>query len=73
MRCVSQPSPCTRAPRCAPRLIWQEISQTIFDKLSLYTLGDLLRLEDRLMNGEKEPQEEQPATFYCPSSPWSVM
>lgn len=73
VRCLDQPSPCARASRCAPRLVWQEISQTIFHKLSLYTLGDLLRMEDRLMDQAHEVKEDQPTTFYCPSLPLALM
>lgn len=67
--CLSQPSGCVKAPYCAPRLLWQEISQTFFHKLSLWTLGDLLRLEEMLMSRWEDPREEETTKFYCPSLP----
>ena len=73
VRCLGQPNTCARASRCAPRLVWEEISQALFERLSLWTLGDLLRMEDRLLDRATEPQEEHPTTFYCPSLPQSLM
>lgn len=73
VRCLSRPESCDRASFCAPRLIWQEISQLLFQKLSLWTLGDLLRLEEGLIIRGKERREEEPTTFYCPSVPRTFM
>lgn len=69
VRCLSQPSPCARASSCAPRVVWQEISQLLFAKLSLWTLRDLLRMEDLLMAREEDSQGKESTTFGCPSWP----
>ncbi|MEJ5347824.1 MAG: Rrf2 family transcriptional regulator [Desulfosoma sp.] len=66
--CVSKPHRCPRSVQCAPRLAWQELSQTLFEKLRQWTLGDLLRLEESLLEREDAPEKEEREVFYCPSS-----
>lgn len=67
VRCVSQPELCSRAPRCAPRLVWQELSQTLYEKLSRWTLEDLLRLEDMLAGQSHRGPREDETTLCCPA------
>jgi len=69
VRCLSPSGSCSRASQCAPRLVWQELSQTLFHKLSLWTLGDLLRVEELLMEKERHLPERDKPTFYCPAFP----
>jgi Rrf2 family transcriptional regulator, iron-sulfur cluster assembly transcription factor len=42
VECVDQPSVCERAPACPTRLLWQEASEAMFDKLKAVTLADLV-------------------------------
>ncbi len=66
--CVSKPLRCPRSFQCAPRLVWQELSQNLFEKLRQWTLGDLLRLEESLSRREDAAEKEERTVFYCPSS-----
>lgn len=66
--CVSNPHQCPRSSWCGPRRVWQELSETLFEKLSLWTLGDVLRLEDTLLKREDSASHQDTTVFYCPSS-----
>lgn len=65
--CVSTPHQCPRASRCAPRWVWKELSETLFEKLRFWTLKDLLRLEDMLVERQDASEGEDEKTFHCPS------
>ncbi|ROQ92300.1 RrF2 family transcriptional regulator [Desulfosoma caldarium] len=66
--CVSNPHLCPRASRCGPRRVWQELSETLFEKLRLWTLRDVVRLEETLMNREDSSSHRDAAIFCLDSS-----
>jgi Rrf2 family protein len=46
VECVGRAELCERAPSCPTRLVWQEATQAMFDKLTSFTLADLLKAEN---------------------------
>jgi Rrf2 family protein len=49
--CISNPEICTRAPKCATRLLWQEMSEQIISTLDSKSLSNLRDVQLKL---EKE-------------------
>lgn len=45
VECVGRAELCERSKDCVTRLIWQEATQAMFDKLKVITLADLLKAE----------------------------
>jgi Rrf2 family iron-sulfur cluster assembly transcriptional regulator len=45
VECGEKPESCSRSGICLTRLLWQEASQALYDKLASFTLADLLRRE----------------------------
>lgn len=44
-RCSENPESCHRSAACPTRHIWKEAAQAMFDKLSSFTLSDLVQMD----------------------------
>ena len=57
VECIEFPTVCDRAPVCPTRLLWKEVSETMFGKLQSVTLADLVQEAQALENrdGPRKP------------------
>lgn len=44
--CLENPDVCDRVDECVTRLVWQEATKAMFDKLSEITLSELAKIKD---------------------------
>jgi len=49
VECVDRPEVCSRAPRCAMREVWVQLTKAVERTLERYTLADLARREQELL------------------------
>jgi Rrf2 family protein len=52
VECANNAGVCSRADLCPTRLIWQEASEAMFDRLKTFTLADLVERAKAMQNKE---------------------